>query len=361
MERLDKYIQGVIENKYNVRLSRTFIDILLEKGGVILNDEIIKNKGFKFDPQKFTPQLKEDVIAPLIEEYQHGRRADSEASQWDSSDLPADMSLDLEKIERADDIRPHILYEDDNIVVTKKPANLLSHPGRGDQSRDSMVYQFIKYMRDKYQYIPRAGLLHRLDMETQGILLFAKNMQTYNEVKKDFEERRITKVYYAVVDALPSINNLLKRAVAEARKKEPAALKDFLISPEVLFQKIADLPTFDLEGYIGHITGGKKMFFDTDKNRLQRAHCANIKDCYSSVYVIGQHGKKIHLFVMPHTGRTHQIRAQLKYLNAVIINDHIYAPEDTRGGMLNLAAVGISFNLKGEKRRFALKTNQVRF
>jgi 23S rRNA-/tRNA-specific pseudouridylate synthase len=348
--RLDVYLQRHLEEVTGVKLSRAYIERLLDAGAVTYNDEVVKKKGFSFNDEKQLPIIDMKEVQKINEVYQTGKRQDSEATKWDASE--EGIELDEERIEAAADLAPRIVYEDTNIVVVNKPPGVSSHPGKGDRGADSMVYQFIKYMRKEHQYVPRAGLLHRLDKDTQGILLFAKNMQTYNEVKAQFETKGIQKYYRAVCQKTPRMNNSLRRLLAEYRKNPPEEVTGMLTKQKVEHIMETQKP-LEMEGYIGRQKGNEFMVYSPD--RREAGPLVGVKDCSSDVYILKDNEFSVELLFVPHTGRTHQIRAQARYLGVPVTNDRIYGPNRTPQGILGLTAVGIVFALKGETKEFFLK------
>lgn len=352
MIRLDTYIQEKIQEEYGVKLSRTYVERILEAGGVLLNDEIIKKKGFSFDPAKHHPVLDEKKVKEFIGIYQTGKRQDSEADAWDASE--EGIELDEQRVANAADIRPSIIFEDDDILAVYKPPGVSSHPGKGDHGSDSMVYQYIRYMKDIHHYVPRAGLLHRLDKETQGILLFAKNMQTYNEVKAQFETRSIEKYYLATCDVSQNMNNSLQRAIAEYEKLDLELRKIGFAADSGVEQDITTVletrKPILLDGFIGRRRGTPFMVYTPDSRQSEAL--VGSKSCSSEVYVVSADENRLKLLFVPHTGRTHQIRAQARYLGASVINDRMYGNKDTLGGTLGLCAVGMRVMVKGSLRSF---------
>jgi 23S rRNA-/tRNA-specific pseudouridylate synthase len=347
MIRLDAYLQQTITTTYQVSLSRTYIEKLLEIGGVKLNNEVIKKKGFKFNPDKITPIIDENILQAIITEYKTGKGYDTEATEWSASTMMS--TLDPEKLERAGDITKQIVFEDDDIMVVYKPPGVLSHPGKGDQNRDSMVYQFAKYMDKIHKYIPRAGLLHRLDLDTRGLLVFAKNMESYNIVKKAFEARTVEKWYLAVARGTPRLNNLVKNALIAARGEaldNPLTVLRKATDSQQIKAYVRSLPSFELNGFIGRARDGVRMYFSLDQQQLRRDRISTMKNCDSTISIAGEYNGDIYFFFQPHTGRTHQIRAQAAYLGAPLVNDRLYAKNNTPRGTLGLTACMISFKLK---------------
>jgi 23S rRNA-/tRNA-specific pseudouridylate synthase len=102
-----------------------------------------------------------------------------------------------------------------------------------------------------------------------------------------------------------------------------------------------------LEGYIGRQKANQFMVYSPDSREAGRL--VGTKPCVSDVYVVSETTDKIVLLYVPHTGRTHQIRAQARYLGAPVQNDRIYGISRTPTGMLGLCAIGISFELEDQK------------
>lgn len=351
------YLQETIEKDLGIKLSRSYVERILEAGAVKYNDEVIKKKGFDFDPGKQKPVLDAELIKNIISVYQTGKRQDDEAGAWDASEMG--IELDEYRVKKAGDIRPYIILETDDILAINKPQGVSSHPGKGDRGADSMVYQFIKYMREAHQYIPRAGLLHRLDKDTQGILLFAKNMQTYNEVKAQFESRSLTKYYLAVCEKTPRMVANLKQQLQYLRNNgrvgksyEQYDTVDSLISDTLESQR-----SLKLDGFIGRKKGTPYMVYTPDKRVA--GELVGSKNCVSEVYIIHETENELQLLFVPHTGRTHQIRAQARYIGAPVVNDRVYGNKDTHGGTMKLCAVAIKLSVKQQNLQLALPTAKI--
>ncbi len=87
----------------------------------------------------------------------------------------------------------HIIYADDSLLVVNKPEGLLAVPGRGPEKQDSLISRLLIDF-------PDALVVHRLDMSTSGIMLFARGDRMQRQLSKLFSERNIAKCYVAVVE-----------------------------------------------------------------------------------------------------------------------------------------------------------------
>ena len=88
-----------------------------------------------------------------------------------------------------------ILHEDEDLVIVNKPAKYLSIPDRHDETKPNV----LGFLNNKYG---KVFTVHRLDKETSGILCFAKNAEAHKALSKQFQERTVEKIYYALVDGI---------------------------------------------------------------------------------------------------------------------------------------------------------------
>ena len=174
-----------------------------------------------------------------------------------------------------------VIYEDENILVVYKPQGILSNNEEGFSSTEVDEPTFDDLVKRTYT---NAIICHRLDRNTAGLLIFAKNANSYNELSKAFKEGNINKNYIAYVSG----TNFSK----EYEKLEKYILKDEKTSYCKIFDK--------------NIKGSKKIV--TEYSLIYK----NTKKDYSL------------LKVTIHTGKTHQIRAQLKDIGHPIIGDQKY-------------------------------------
>ncbi len=175
---------------------------------------------------------------------------------------------------------PEILYRDDFLLAVNKLPGLLSVPGRGEDKRDSVI------VRVQQRY-PEALVVHRLDMETSGILLMARNRSMQRKLNLLFAERRIEKTYLALVSG------------------RPAQDKGVIDKPLA-----ADWPNRPRQK-IDHADGKASM------TRYELIH-----------YDREQHTSR--LLLWPVTGRSHQLRVHLQSIGHPVLGDRLYADTDTR-------------------------------
>lgn len=173
-----------------------------------------------------------------------------------------------------------ILYEDADIVAVNKPAGLITHSdGRTKEETAE------EWFRAKYPEISiEKPYVHRLDRDTSGVLVFAKNEKTHDFLRKAFTDREVKKTYLAFVYGVP---------------KEKKGVIDF------------------------DIGRSRKDF------RLRSAQPkakGRLREALTRYEVVGEQGEYALLKLQPETGRTHQIRAHLKAINHPIICDPLYAP-----------------------------------
>jgi 23S rRNA pseudouridine1911/1915/1917 synthase len=94
------------------------------------------------------------------------------------------------------DISLNIKYEDSHLVVINKPANLVVHPGAGNYTGTILNGLLYKYPNSKF--IPRAGIVHRLDKDTTGLMVVAKDISTYHKLVEEIKYRKVTRIYQAI-------------------------------------------------------------------------------------------------------------------------------------------------------------------
>jgi len=365
--RLDTYIRELIEKNNNISISRTYLERLLKQGGVILNGRVVKKKSYKVKESDFTNiTFNDEVLRKLLEEYRGKVKKLAETEIWNDmvqlhniaqvsvSELFSNKSLDRAVI--SEEFKKNIQYENDEFLIAYKKSGVLSHPGSEKGTALSLLEQFIIYLSCETS-IPRAGLLHRLDKDTNGLLIFAKSMEAFNRIKKQFDSKSIIKFYLAVFRPLENVSGKMRNIISVLKENsdlvEPkfkALLKNETVNNKELFDYTFSLKSIELNGYIAIKRGTNYMCFDESKGRLSGNNYGKIRDASSIIYPLwlDKSTNKGYLAVQILTGRTHQIRAQLKYMGAPIIGDRIYGGESSAN--LLLTAFGVSFyDSKGER------------
>lgn len=186
-----------------------------------------------------------------------------------------------------------ILHQDDDIIVINKPSGLLSNPGIAPETKDCAVSRL-------QQELGQAILVHRLDCETSGVMVFAKNKQAESHLKKQFEARQTRKVYLAEVDGTPK----------------------------------------QLEGSI-------KLALIADKQNvpLQKVDQESGKEAVTHYRVLQTSSTSSLIELKPVTGRTHQLRVHLLSIGHTILGDNFYANDRVLNmrSRLCLHAMSLSF------------------
>ncbi|RTE85445.1 MULTISPECIES: 23S rRNA pseudouridine(1911/1915/1917) synthase RluD [Gammaproteobacteria] len=109
--------------------------------------------------------------------------------------LNAELQPEVEYIPQKIDL--NIVYEDDDVLVIDKPAGLVVHPGAGN--KDGTLLNALLHHCKGLENLPRAGIVHRLDKETSGLMVVAKSLEAYTGLVADLQEREITREYEAIV------------------------------------------------------------------------------------------------------------------------------------------------------------------
>ena len=180
----------------------------------------------------------------------------------------------------AQDIKLNIVYEDDYLIVIDKPSGLVVHPGCGN--KDNTLVNALKFYNANFldDDSLRPGIVHRIDKDTSGLLIVAKDLKTQELLSNMFKEHSIIREYIALVHGI-----LLEET------------------------GIIDAP-------IGRDLQNRKQMAVTSKNS---------KKAITHFKVLKRYKKYTLLKLRLETGRTHQIRVHMKYINHPIFNDPVYS------------------------------------
>ena len=179
------------------------------------------------------------------------------------------------------DIDVDVIYVDENVIVVNKPAGMVVHPGAGN-TQDTLVNAILHRWPEiaKVGEAERPGIVHRLDKETSGVLILARNEAAYSWLVRQFKSRKTKKTYLALVDGEPPT------------------------------------PSGRVEAAIGR----------DEKNRQRMAvvYGDKGKNAITEYYTLEKYADHTLLEVQPLTGRTHQIRVHLAFLGCPVTGDRIY-------------------------------------
>ncbi|WP_133138663.1 23S rRNA pseudouridine(1911/1915/1917) synthase RluD [Legionella genomosp. 1] len=178
-------------------------------------------------------------------------------------------------IAEAEDIPLDIVYEDDYLLVINKPAGLVVHPGAGNWEH-TLVNALLHHL-PQLSALPRAGLIHRLDKDTTGLLVIAKTLTVHTQLTRQMQEREIHRHYLTLVQ--------------------------------------------------GHLISGGEIatcFGRHPSNRLKMAVCAQGREAVTHYSIKKQYQYFTLLEVQLLTGRTHQIRVHMAHIKHPVFGDQLY-------------------------------------
>lgn len=180
------------------------------------------------------------------------------------------------------DLELPVIYMDDNVIVVNKPAGVLTH-SKGALNDEFTVADFFRRYTTNGLETSRPGIVHRLDRDTSGVIIGARNDETAVLLKKQFADRTTKKHYTAVIDGIPKLE-----------------------------EAMIDLP-------IGRNPSTPSMF------RVDPSG----KEALTKYEIVAMNEKQSLVELHPKTGRTHQLRVHLAYINTPIAGDRIYGSTKT--------------------------------
>ena len=221
------------------------------------------------------------------------------------SDLTVDTSVKPEKIDL------DILYEDNDIMVVNKKSGMVVHPGNGNTSH-TLVNALMGYTEDLADEggVERVGIVHRIDKDTSGILLIAKTNEAHRILTEDFKNKRIKRKYIALV-----------HGVIENNKGK-------------------------INAPIGRSKTDRKKMCVTEENS---------KNAVTNFVVLERFKNATLLELILETGRTHQIRVHMDYINHPVVNDPVYGRRkviNDYGQMLHAYYLGFNHPITGKFMEF---------
>ena len=261
-------------------VSRNFVQKLLEKGAVTVNGKVCDSKKYKVNEG--------DEIEITVPE-------------------PEELKIEAENIPL------DIVYEDDDLMVVNKPRGMVVHPAVGNEN-GTLVNAIMYHCGDRLSSINgviRPGIVHRIDKDTSGLLMIAKNDMAHESLSQQLAEHSITRRYEALV-----FNNF----------NEDEGTVDAPIGRD-------------------------------PKNRLKQAVTSqNSKHAVTHWRVLERFGKYTLVEAKLETGRTHQIRVHMSYIKHPLVGDFVYGPSkqpfSVEGQLLHAKILGFVHPRTGQYMEF---------
>ena len=277
--RLDAYIGWNTDE-----LSRSYAVRLIEKGRVSVNGRAAKSK--------------KQALA---------------AGDEVTVDLPEPETLDI----RAEDIPLEIVYEDDDVLVVNKPRGMVVHPGPGNWS-GTLVNAVMHHCGDSLSTINgviRPGIVHRIDKDTSGLLMIAKNDKAHESLAEQLRVHSVTREYTALC-----------------------------------YDNISETGTFGVSG----VTRGQADGEDAEdvinidvpigrdiRNRMRHAAWGSgSRSAVTHITVLERFGRYTLVRARLETGRTHQIRVHMAYIHHPLVGDELYGPRKLPAGSAGIRVSG---------------------
>ena len=243
--RIDKFLAEV-----NEELSRSYIKKVIDDGGVLVNGKTVK--------ASFVPKAGDEILLNV---------PDSVIPDINPENIPLD-----------------IVYEDDDVIVINKPKGMVVHPSPGSYS-GTLVNALMYHCRDNLSGINgvmRPGIVHRIDKDTTGLIMAAKNDNAHRSLAEQLKEHSITRRYQALCYGI--------------------------------FK--------DTSGRVETNIGRSPV----DRKKMA-ANVKNGKDAVTNYRVLGTVADRYsHIECILETGRTHQIRVHMAFIGHPLLGDHIYGP-----------------------------------
>lgn len=276
---------------------------------------IDKNKGERID--KFLAEqldISRSLIQQLIKEE---KILVNNKSVKSNHRLEGDEVINYEKLEKevneitAEPMNLDIVYEDEYLLVVNKPSGLVVHPAIGNRT-GTLVNGLMAHANSLSQINGefRPGIVHRIDKDTSGLLVVAKNDQVHIELSKQLKDKTVVRRYIAMVHG-----NILEEEA-------------------------------DIDAPIGR---------DPKNRKRMTVTATNSKLAFTSFKVLKRYGKYTLIECKLKTGRTHQIRVHLKWIGHPLVGDPVYGPRhtiDTKGQALHAKVLGFIHPVTKEYMEF---------
>lgn len=231
-------------------------------------------------PEQMGQRL-DQTLAELFPEYSRSRlktwiEADLVKLNDRITNIPREKVLGGEKIEitvevedetrfEPENIPLNIMYEDDDIIVINKPKDLVVHPGAGNPN--GTVLNALLYHYPPIAEVPRAGIVHRLDKDTTGLMVVAKTIPAQTKLVRDLQKRKITREYEAVASGIMTKGGTVDQPMARHATKRTLMAVHPMGKPAITHYRI-------MENYRNYTR--LRLRLETGRTHQIRVHMAHI-------------------------------------------------------------------------------------
>ena len=258
-------------------------------------------------------ELSRSKIQKLIKEEKilvNNKKVNSSYLVKENDEITINDDLDYEINIEPENIPLDIVYEDDDLLIINKPSGMVVHPAPGHYTNtlvNALLYRFNLTSGEKI----RPGIVHRLDKDTSGLMLVAKNEEAHEKLSKMIASKEVERHYLAIV-----------------------------------------------EGVINHETGTIDAPIGRDPNDRQKMKVTDInsKEAVTHFKVLERFKNTTLIECILETGRTHQIRVHLAYIKHPVLNDPTYGKAKTEfGQMLHSKSIRLKHPRTGKELFFEIE------
>lgn len=275
--RLDKALADLTE------LTRSQANEAIKKGEVLVNGKVVKAKYAVKEGDEITYHLPEEEVLEIL----------------------------------AEDIPLEIIYEDQDVAVVNKPQGMVVHPSAGHTS-GTLVNALMYHIKDlsSINGVVRPGIVHRIDKDTSGLLMIAKNDNAHRSLAAELKDKKSLRQYLAIVHGnLPNDRGVIEAPIGRS-----------------------------------------------DKDRKKQAVIAGGRDALTRFKVLERFGHYTLVELTLETGRTHQIRVHMAYIGHPVAGDPLYGPKKSlkgNGQFLHAATLGFTHPTTKEEMVFSAEVPEI--
>lgn len=275
--RLDKALADLTE------LTRSQANEAIKKGEVLVNGKVVKAKYAVKAGDEITYHLPEEEVLEIL----------------------------------AEDIPLEIIYEDQDVAVVNKPQGMVVHPSAGHTS-GTLVNALMYRIKDlsSINGVVRPGIVHRIDKDTSGLLMIAKNDNAHRSLAAELKDKKSLRQYLAIVHGnLPNDRGVIEAPIGRS-----------------------------------------------DKDRKKQAVIAGGRDALTRFKVLERFGHYTLVELTLETGRTHQIRVHMAYIGHPVAGDPLYGPKKSlkgNGQFLHAATLGFTHPTTKEEMVFSAEVPEI--